>query len=128
MDESLIELVWTRAHDACEYCLMPQDFYPAPFQIDHIIAKQHDGPSIASNLALSCLHCNSCKGPNIAGRDKPTRRLTPLFNPRRHRWERHFRWDGPYIVGRTPIGRVTVAVLNMNDEFLVRLREELILG
>ena len=104
---------------------MPQDFYPVPFQIDHIIARQHDGRTIAANLALSCLHCNSYKGPNIAGRDKNTKKLTPLFNPRRHRWARHFRWRGAVIVGRTPIGRVTVAVLNMNGEFLVRLREEL---
>lgn len=125
MDESLVALVWNRAGHACEYCLMPQEFYPAPFQIDHIIARQHEGPTVASNLALSCLHCNSYKGPNIAGRDKNTRQLTPLFNPRRHRWERHFGWHGPYIVGRTPIGRVTVALLNMNGEFLVRLRAEL---
>lgn len=125
MDESLSELVWSRAQRACEYCLMPQAYYPVPFQIDHIIAKQHDGPTIANNLALSCLHCNSYKGPNIAGRDKATKQLAALFNPRRHRWARHFSWNGPRIVGRTPIGRVTVAVLNMNGEFLVRLREEL---
>jgi hypothetical protein len=125
MDASLIELVWNRAGRACEYCLMPQALYPAPFQIDHIIARQHDGPTVATNLALSCLHCNSYKGPNIAGRDKNTKRLAPLFNPRRHRWVRQLRWQGPYLVGRTPIGRVTVVVLNMNGDFLVRLREEL---
>jgi hypothetical protein len=28
-------------------------------------------------------------------------------------------------VGRTPIGRATVAVLNMNDLYLMNLREEL---
>ena len=125
MDELLIDLVWSRAGGACEYCLMPKAFYPAPFPIDHIIARQHDGPTVSRNLALSCLHCNSHKGPNIAGRDKITKQLTPLFNPRRHRWTRHFKWDGPYILGRTPIGRVTVGVLNMNSDFLVRLREEL---
>jgi hypothetical protein len=41
MDEELIELIWDRAGSACEYCLMPQIFYPAPFEIDHIIARQH---------------------------------------------------------------------------------------
>jgi hypothetical protein len=125
MEAALIELMWNRARRACEYCLIPQDFYPVPFQIDHIIAKQHDGPTVAANLALACLHCNSYKGPNIAGRDKLTRRLVPLFNPRRHRWPRHFRWRGPSILGRTPIGRITVAVVNMNGPFLARLREEL---
>jgi hypothetical protein len=61
MDESLIELVWSRAGRACEYCLMPHAFYPAAFQIDHVIARQHDGPTVPGNLALSCLHCNSYK-------------------------------------------------------------------
>lgn len=126
MDEALVELIWDRAGSACEYCLIPQSFYPAPFEIDHIIARQHQGLTIASNLALSCIHCNSHKGPNIAGRDRMTRKLVPLFNPRRHSWPRHFRWDGPYLRGRSPIGRVTVAVLNMNGWFLVQLREQLI--
>jgi hypothetical protein len=75
---------------------------------------------------LSCTHCNSHKGPNIAGRDRVTRKLVPLFNPRRHRWPRHFRWDGLYLRGRSPIGRVTVAILNMNGLFLVQLREQLL--
>jgi hypothetical protein len=43
MDEALIQLVWDRAGSACEYCLMPQIFFPAAFQIDHIIARQHGG-------------------------------------------------------------------------------------
>ena len=125
MNESLIELVRRRADNACEYCLMPQAFYPVPFQIDHIVSRQHAGLTLLANLALSCLHCNSHKGPNIAGRDRITKQLAALFNPRRHSWARHFRWRGPFFVGRTPIGRVTVAVLNMNGDFLVRLREEL---
>jgi hypothetical protein len=125
MDESFIQAVWRRAGNVCEYCLIPQTYYPAPFQIDHIIATQHGGPTLLSNLALSCLHCNSHKGPNIAGRDSVTKKLTPLFNPPRHRWHRHFRWEGSVLIGRTPIGRVTVAVLNMNGTFLQRLREAL---
>jgi hypothetical protein len=126
MDAALVELVWERAGSACEYCLIAQAFYPAPFEIDHIIARHHEGRTRANNLALSCVHYNSHKGSNIGGRDKATRKLTPLFNPRRHRWSRHFRWDGPYLRGRTPIGRVTISVLNMNGPFLVRLRQQLI--
>jgi hypothetical protein len=41
-------------------------------------------------------------------------------------WERHFRWNGPYLIGRTAIGRVTVEVLAMNDPLRVAVREELI--
>ena len=97
-----------------------------PFPIDHVIARQHGGLTTLGNLALSCLHDNSHKGPNIAGVDPLTGKLTKLFNPRRHKWERHFRWDGPYLVGRTDIGRTTVAVLAMNDADVVRVRRSLI--
>jgi hypothetical protein len=70
--------------------------------------------------------CNSHKGPNIAGIDPATGKLSKLFNPRRHKWARHFRWDGPYLIGRTPVGRVTVVVLAMNDPEAVEVREALI--
>jgi hypothetical protein len=127
MDEALAERVRRRANDACEYCRMPQAFYPTvPFPIDHIIARQHGGRTLLANLALSCLHDNSHKGPNIAGLDPLTKKLTKLFNPRRHRWERHFRWNGPYLIGRTAVGRVTVAVLAMNDPAVVEVRAALI--
>jgi hypothetical protein len=106
---------------------MPQAHYPTvPFPIDHIIARQHGGESVSSNLALSCLHCNCHKGPNIAGLDPKTRALTRLFHPRRHKWDRHFRWNGPRLVGRTPIGRTTVVVLALNDPDLVAVRMALI--
>src|SRR5436190_24342012 len=109
MDDSLSEAVRQRATDACEYCQMPQKYYPTvTFPIDHIIARQHGGPTVLSNLALSCLHCNSHKGPNIAGLDPVTKKLTKLFNPRRHKWERHFRWQGPLLLPRTAVGRVTI--------------------
>jgi hypothetical protein len=60
MDESLAREVRRRAGHACEYCLMPQAYYPTvPFPIDHVIALQHGGPRTLGNLALSCLHDNA---------------------------------------------------------------------
>ncbi len=127
MDETLIEQVRRRAGQACEYCKMPRACYPTvPFPIDHIIAQQHGGRTVPGNLALACLHDNSHKGPNIAGLDPVSRILTKLFNPRRHKWARHFRWNGPYLVGRTAIGRVMVIVLAMNDPAVVEVRQALI--
>jgi hypothetical protein len=73
-----------------------------------------------------CVFCNSFKGSDLTSFDRQTRRITPLFNPRRHKWTKHFRWEGPYLVGRTAIGRVTVALLHINDEYRVELREGLI--
>jgi hypothetical protein len=125
MDDSLAAAVRQRAAHRCEYCLVPEEFYQTPFELDHIIARQHGGRAVLSNLALSCLH-NGHKGPNIAGLDPLTGKLTRLFHPRRHKWDRHFRWMGPYLEGRSPVGRVTIAVLAMNDRDAVKAREELI--
>jgi hypothetical protein len=128
MDEELARQVRERADFTCEYCRLPQTLHPGPFEIEHVVPIQHGGPTTLGNLAYSCLHCNRHKGPNLAGIDRQTSRtkLIHLFHPRRHRWSYHFVWDGPLLVGRTPIGRVTVAVLAMNDPIRVALREELI--
>ena len=132
MDE-LTQAVRERAGYACEYCLLPEQDHPGEFfveavafEIEHIIPRQHRGRTVLRNLAFSCLRCNKSKGPNLAGLDPDTGKLTPLFHPRRHKWAYHFRLDGPYIVGRTPIGRVTVYVLNMNHQLRVELRRQLI--
>ncbi|MGZ3493056.1 MAG: HNH endonuclease, partial [Gemmatimonadaceae bacterium] len=98
---------------------------PLPFQVDHIIAEQHGGSETLFNLAWSCLRCNKHKGPNIAGIDPVTKRMTALFHPRRQLWERHFAWEGPIIVGRTRAGRPTIRTLAMNDPDAVAFRSEL---
>jgi hypothetical protein len=73
-----------------------------------------------------CSFCNNHKGTNISGVDPKTRKIVKLFNPRRHSWHRHFRWDGHALVGRTPIGRATVIVLEINLDYRVDLRQGLI--
>ena len=127
MDNALRRLVRERALDRCEYCRVHQDddsFYR--FAMDHIIAEQHGGQTVAGNLAMSCFRCNLHKGPNIAGRDRKTGKLVPLFYPRRHKWSHHFEWDGPRLVGRTAIGRVTIVILAINHPDAVALRESLL--
>lgn len=126
MDRPLEDLVWRRARSCCEYCQIPQELDGFTHEIDHAIAKKHGGLTIGENLVLACFPCNNHKGPNIAGRDPSTKKLTPLFNPRRHKWTRHFRWDGPVLMGKTTIGRVTVAVLEINSLKRVQLRQSLI--
>ena len=126
MDVALTELVWERARRCCESCRMPQIYDELPFEIDHVVAEQHGGKTVASNLALACFADNHHKGPNLAGIDAKTRRRTWLFNPRRHKWARHFRWDGPILVGRTAVGRATIAVLRINLSHRVRHRAQLI--
>jgi hypothetical protein len=122
VDRNFEEQVWLRAHSRCEYCHFPADFAEYPFHIDHIIAQKHGGKTETENLALSCFYCNTFKGPNIAGLDPLTGELTPLFHPRRQHWRDHFRWEGAYLVGLDPAGRVTVAVLNINEPGAVNVR------
>jgi hypothetical protein len=105
---------------------MPRHLYLAPFQIDHIIAEKHRGKTVSSNLALACYHCNLHKGSNISGKDPITGRTTRLFHPRRDQWRRHFRWKGAKLVARTAVGRATIAVLDINHEAYVLVRQALI--
>jgi hypothetical protein len=111
---SLIDFVRERAGDCCEYCQLPQMYSSTRFQLDHIIAEQHGGRTVGENLALACLADNNHKGPNLAGIDAKTGKKVWLFNPRRHKWSRHFRWQGPILIGRTAIGRATISVLAIN--------------
>lgn len=127
IDAALREQVRQRAADCCEYCQLHQEHEPfLTLQIEHIVAKQHDGSDDLSNLALACHHCNLHKGPNLSGRDPRARAIVRLFHPRRNKWARHFRWEGAILVGRTPIGRATVAPLSINLPERVALREALI--
>jgi hypothetical protein len=127
IDEATRDLVRRRAGRRCEYCRLHEEDDPLfTFHVEHIIARQHGGRDSPGNLALCCHQDNLHKGPNLTGIDPLTRNLTRLFNPRRHKWSRHFRWDGALLVGRTAIGRTTVVVLGMNLPHRVTLREALI--
>jgi len=123
MDAATKAFVRERAKGKCEYCQLAEDDSPlCPLHIEHTIPKSHGGTDESGNLALACIDCNLHKGPNLAGIDPGTELLTRLFNPRSDSWTDHFEWDGIYIVGKTPIGRVTVNVLKMNAEDQLALR------
>jgi hypothetical protein len=126
VERALEKLVWQRASGRCEYCQVSQTDLDLPFEVDHIVAEHHHGQTRASNLCLACFAYNRHKGPNVAGVDPETRRIAPLFNPRRNNWSRHFRWDGPLLMGLTPTGRATVEALKINLRYRVDLRQSLI--
>lgn len=128
MDAGLKLRVRRRARYRCEYCQFPERYSELRFQIDHIIAQQHGGPTNPANLALACFRCNSHKGPNLSGLDPQTGKINRLYHPRRDRWAEHFNWRGARLVGLTPVGRATITVLCINrpDALLTRaaLQEE----
>jgi hypothetical protein len=125
MDAALERQVRQRAGGRCEYCRHPAATALMPFEIDHIIAIKHRGRTITGNLAVTCVHCNSYKGSNIAGLDPMTGKLTRLYHPRRHTWPHHFRYEGGRLIGRTAIGRTTIEVLDINRPNRVAIRETL---
>jgi hypothetical protein len=123
MDDATRNIVRQRAGHCCEYCGLPQEQSPlAVLHIEHILPKKHGGTDDLDNLALACVDCNLHKGSNLAGLDPETDALTELFHPRQHLWLEHFQWQGPLIVGKTPIGRTTIRVLQLNSEDRLELR------
>ncbi len=126
MKRAVENFVRQRAQFRCEYCQMPQAYDGFTHEIDHIIAQKHHGVDDASNLCLACFPCNNHKAANVAGIDPVSKKITRLYDPRRHQWHKHFRWEDAMLVGVTRIGRATVDVLKINDPDRVLLRESLI--
>lgn len=120
--------VFNRASDCCEYCMLLAAFASCSFCIDHIIAVVLGGTNDLNNLALACMGCNSCKADKIEGIDPKTNQIHALFNPRLDKWTERFEWsdDFLYVIGKTPIGRTTIANLKLNRNSVVNLRTALI--
>ena len=127
MSPELRQQVRERAGDRCEYCRLPAWIELAgPFHVEHVIARQHRGADDLTNLAWACSRCNRHKGTNLSGVDPDNNEVVPLYNPRRERWEDHFELVGATIQGRSPAGRVTAWLLQMNSERRIEFRSELI--
>ena len=109
----LRRLVAERAGALCEYCLIAEDDTILGCQVDHIISEKHGGLTEPENLALACVTCNRAKGSDIASLTEEGV-LAGLFHPRREVWAEHFVREGPRIIGRTAVGRVTVRLLKLN--------------
>lgn len=123
MDQRTRDLVRRRAGNTCEYCRLPQFATPLiPFHLEHIVPKQHGGSGDHAGLALACDRCNVYKGPNLTSIDPDTGGTVPLFNPRVDKWEDHFEPREGQVLGKTPVGRATVRLLNMNAPRRVALR------
>ncbi len=56
--------------------------------------------------------------------DPVTEQVVTLFNPRQMDWADHFTWsdDTTQMLGTTPTGRATVALLQTNQENMLNLR------
>ncbi len=111
------EIVRARARARCEYCRLPEALSGAVFHVEHIIPRSKGGADSESNRALACPRCNERKGALRDYRDPRSRKIVPLFHPRRHSWTAHFRRSSDHrmILGLTPTGRATVEALGLNS-------------
>lgn len=120
----LREAVIRRARRRCEYCHLAQEGQEATFHVDHIVPIVANGPTTSDNLALACVSCSLRKAARVSAIDPETGEFFRLYHPRQDRWEDHFQWAGTEIVGLTPTGRATIALLRLNRELIVALRKE----
>lgn len=94
---ALRQLVFERAEERCEYCLISQLVVAYKHEPDHIRPLQHDGGASADNLVLACARCNRYKGYNIGSFGPETGELALFFNPRKQTWSHHFRLQGARV-------------------------------
>lgn len=125
---ALRRLVEERARSACEYCRIHDDDTFFGCQIEHIIAGKHGGPTTEDNLAYACIYCNANKGTDFAAIDSVTGVITPLFNPRRDKWNDHFAVapDGAELVALSQVGSATIRLLKMNSPERIAERQILL--
>lgn len=122
--ELLKRRVAERAGLRCEYCGLSQAGQEATFHIDHVIPTSAGGETEAGNLALACVSCSLRKAARLDATDPATDLDVPIFNPRKERWDTHFRWDEVVLVGLTATGRATVHALQMNRPIALAIRRE----
>jgi len=127
MRDSVRIVVRERASSGCEYCKAPARFSPAPFSVEHIIARIWGGSDALDNLAFSCQGCNNYKFTCFEWPDPQNGEIVPIFHPRHQNWKGHFEWDESFtlIVPLTDIGRATIERLKLNREELIDLRRVL---
>jgi HNH endonuclease len=111
------EFIQKRARWRCEYCCAPQEVTGYNFHVEHILPRGKGGKTNHSNCALACANCNFSKSNHLTAPDPKTGKQERLFNPRSDEWEDHFVFHRANlkISGKTPTGRATVTLLQMNS-------------
>lgn len=125
-------MVRLRAHDACEYCLLPtvsmfhvEHIIPPGLWADYVSDRVSDvrpqsgrgGPHHIDNYAWSCPFCNGQKKDRVALASG--RGATRFFDPRYDRWPDHFLFlpGSAYLLieGASPEGKATEIGLGLNE-------------
>ena len=124
ISDTLKQHIRDDAKAICGYCQTQERIIGSPLEIDHLIPISMGGQTIRSNLWLACSTCNCFKANLIQATDHATNEIVPIFNPRNMLWYEHFTWidEGLRMEGLTPVGRATVELLRVNNDYIVRAR------
>jgi hypothetical protein len=127
LSDQIRTAVVLRARGQCEYCHHLASHSSDPFEVEHIIPIDKGGSSDLENLALACRGCNGLKGTRTEAHDPLTGEVVSLFHPRSGDWSTHFVWSHDFrqMIGKTPTGRATIALLELNRIGLQNLRRAL---
>lgn len=110
---------------SCGYCsVMENELHGRGFEIDHYLPQEHFEALKNSfeNLVYSCDKCNSLKSDFFPGKDRlPTTKF--ILRPDKHDLREHYELSGSRLEGKTEPGKFTVIFLDLNREWLKRLRE-----
>lgn len=124
---ALRQQVNERAALRCEYCRLHQRNTFFSHEVDHIYAEKHGGESVLVNLSCACADCNRHKGSDLCSLDIQTGDIVALYHPRNDVWDEYFRMrDDGVIEALSARGRVTLRLLNVNDEERVSERARLL--
>jgi hypothetical protein len=117
-------MVEARARGRCEYCHAPQAVCGYRFHLEHIHPAAQGGSDAPNNRSLACASCKLFKADRSSGFDARTKAEVSFLNPRTDAWEDHLAWDEDrqVLLGLTPVGRVTVAALRINDPMRTEAR------
>ena len=122
VSDDTLQQVERRAGARCEYCRMHQALQGATFHVEHVWPRSRGGGSTLSNLAWACPGCNLRKSDRVEAPDPHSQTTVPIFNPRTDEWHDHFGWNDYRVVALTPIGRATLAALDLNHPRRVQIR------
>lgn len=124
LPQAIQDAVRQRANYLCEYCHTSELWQYVQFTIDHLVPLSQGGDDSLQNLALACFHCNRYKSYHDTAVDPQSGDVVAIFQPRLDQWSEHFIWsnDKLILVGLTPVGRSTIALLKINRPRVLSIR------
>ncbi|MEG3132372.1 hypothetical protein SC206_02155 [Rouxiella sp. T17] len=104
------EACMTLSTNKCAYCEVMLDQKSTYMEVEHFKHKDAYPNEVIkwTNLLPSCRHCNGSKGDHDVVKE-------PIVNPCIDNPPDHFEMTGYRLIPKTPLGEMSIEVLNLND-------------